>query len=947
MSDTQSSSTIKNKYTGIKAELKTLIEETTSSLSNTVNDKNILKDSFSKLTSFEIITWEDRLEVLSAYVKLCDLYATYLPQDEDVQSIADLRNKFAQTIQVLFGEDSLHLKVLVIVAEVTDQIKQQLNPDQVFDSAFDKLSNLELNENEVSATIVSKGIIQLLAIKIAIDWFKTLASTDKIEDPITNLFLGLVQHLNANGFDKKEILHVFDEVEQLNEKHAYDFKVYSETLIKIYGWSILYDPHSAPSLEKIEAKVFELITPYLQQKKNELSAKATSTGLSKSPDKILLDFKEIVARDGFSEYALNEAITAIKQLPQKTLEEIETLMLTMNALIDAAIPIAPQNVVDMLNILKTNFANMFNASDSEYSSLTVSEFKNACETIVKNHNKSIADGVAAEAAFIDSLMKLQFLAPRLPKENSTEKEDEEIIAIFLRSMLTIVKSLKELVPPERLELWAGLQPMFKILDEAPEIMHNSELENDILIQRLGEQTKRLIYSSAYIPVAPEGHSIPQVKQFNELLPALASRFGKLQIENDSEDKIEFDRLSEHLSDVGRLLGSAYTLDQLLQHQKMSFRRMAIELGQFERRYMLMLIKPIFPANEVTFNANAVFFSGSGEVSALVAEACNELQMIVSQRNITDNYVNARWQQLRESALAIFDYSNYNPAVADPSEQDNVNIPEQDEILAAAGPIANVAYENGWAYVFGKPLVIIMQRDQTLPFDVDIEPVVLQHDGNDASRILAAIQIALYSVSRATQNSCIPETINFLKVKYAGIKDKKISSMLNGLEDSLDATHVRLTISVMLEKMQNHNHMIILPAFPGAYPDEKSKLVFHITAFRKWSINTQEIAKAICTKRNLEYKIGYERLNPNILASIWKDICQSSFVIADLTNLNPNATLELAMAQAVGCPTLIISQHKELHKYFLPVQKMRTHFYDSTKSNQELSLLLENFFDGIE
>ena len=76
----------------------------------------------------------------------------------------------------------------------------------------------------------------------------------------------------------------------------------------------------------------------------------------------------------------------------------------------------------------------------------------------------------------------------------------------------------------------------------------------------------------------------------------------------NEDEREYKRLMTHLDDTLRLLSTAYSLKQILQHQKINFRRMALELGQFERRQFLMIAKPVFPANDVAFDANTVFYS---------------------------------------------------------------------------------------------------------------------------------------------------------------------------------------------------------------------------------------------------------------------------------------------------------------------------------------------------
>ncbi len=260
-------------------------------------------------------------------------------------------------------------------------------------------------------------------------------------------------------------------------------------------------------------------------------------------------------------------------------------------------------------------------------------------------------------------------------------------------------------------------------------------------------------------------------------------------------------------------------------------------------------------------------------------------------------------------------------------------------------MAIAAYENGWAYALGKPVVIITRKGRQIPFDIDIEPVVLEEDGNDEDRIIAGIQTALYGVNRKTKGSCLKETLEYARAVFQNVEDEKVQLLLNSITNTKDASTIKFTIETILDRIEEKNLMLITPAFPGGYPDQTLKKVFHVTGFREWSKALETELKRVCTAKGLVFTIGYDKINPEILAAIWKDISESSFIIADITNLNPNAVLELAMAQALGRPTLILTQNKEVQKYFPPVLKTRTHYYDPSTSLKELGSLLEDFFDG--
>jgi hypothetical protein len=46
---------------------------------------------------------------------------------------------------------------------------------------------------------------------------------------------------------------------------------------------------------------------------------------------------------------------------------------------------------------------------------------------------------------------------------------------------------------------------------------------------------------------------------------------------------------------------------------------------------------------------------------------------------------------------------------------------------------------------------------------------------------------------------------------------------------------------------------------------------------------------------------------NIMEDIWRRICECALVIADITDRNPNVTYELGLADALGRPSLLLSQ----------------------------------------
>jgi hypothetical protein len=438
-----------------------------------------------------------------------------------------------------------------------------------------------------------------------------------------------------------------------------------------------------------------------------------------------------------------------------------------------------------------------------------------------------------------------------------------------------------------------------------------------------------------------------LRQLFELMPTLSRRLElAASLTGADGDEAELDRLRKRFEDTLRLIRAKPTEADIVRHERGGLRRAAVELCQFERRRHLMVAYPALPTSAVTADANRIFFSGSDAVADLVGQACERIHMSGAETRDVGNRTDRRWQLLRGSGIAVLDYSHYDPVRADPNGP-IADPTEESHVLGAAGPLAMVAYETGWAYALGTPMVVVTRKGQPVPFDIDVEPVALEGDERDVERLVAGIQIALYGTQPGDPGDCLTETVEHVRERCGRRTDPLVHELLDGLPDTRDATRVRFVLASVLEQIEPDGALLILPSWPGAYPTESQRRLFHVTGFRDWAAVAQAEARSACDRASVEYGIGSARLNPDILKSIWLDICQASFVLADITNLNPNAVLELAIAQALGRPTLIVTQNSRPQTYLPAIEKTRTHRYDPVDGRAELASLLDRFLAGVE
>jgi hypothetical protein len=139
--------------------------------------------------------------------------------------------------------------------------------------------------------------------------------------------------------------------------------------------------------------------------------------------------------------------------------------------------------------------------------------------------------------------------------------------------------------------------------------------------------------------------------------------------------------------------------------------------------------------------------------------------------------------------------------------------------------------------------------------------------------------------------------------------------------------------------------ILFPVWPGNYPDLVKKRCFHVTAFGpSWANSTRRLIEDACGPE-IKYIRGDGVLAPDILRSIWDEICQATHVVVDLTGLNANVALELGMAHTLGRNVLLISQDQQVERYFRAIAKQRIHPYSlGIRSDaSDLQVTLQRFF----
>jgi len=109
-----------------------------------------------------------------------------------------------------------------------------------------------------------------------------------------------------------------------------------------------------------------------------------------------------------------------------------------------------------------------------------------------------------------------------------------------------------------------------------------------------------------------------------------------------------------------------------------------------------------------------------------------------------------------------------------------------------------------------------------------------------------------------------------------------------------------------------NKMIVEPIFKSRDTRIKEQTVFTLMPFtEKWSDRIwKKLIRPIIISEGLEPIRADDLFGRDIMEDIWSGILQSSFVIADITNRNPNVFYELGIAHTLGKDVILLTQSSE-------------------------------------
>lgn len=109
------------------------------------------------------------------------------------------------------------------------------------------------------------------------------------------------------------------------------------------------------------------------------------------------------------------------------------------------------------------------------------------------------------------------------------------------------------------------------------------------------------------------------------------------------------------------------------------------------------------------------------------------------------------------------------------------------------------------------------------------------------------------------------------------------------------------------ELEQNGTMMVRPKWAARYPTAE-KCCFVLMPFSQpWSKKVRKAIREAVAGRGLDFRIGDESTDRDIMQGVWRGICEARIVIADLSAGNPNVAYEVGMTDVVGKDIVLLAQ----------------------------------------
>jgi hypothetical protein len=514
--------------------------------------------------------------------------------------------------------------------------------------------------------------------------------------------------------------------------------------------------------------------------------------------------------------------------------------------------------------------------------------------------------------------------------------------------LTINQRLEPPVPPPASELSLQQPDLDSLKQMLEQQLRSGEVrgERAVSLQRILEELEGVLASANRGEIRPE--------QANYRIKLIYSNFAQLFADPGPKERIAGG--GSHLKEVDAYAGAmkAALIRELMESPppatEAALAAVVRDLGKFQQlvanadddtlaqlesdlvrpaaraRHELAMARhaliahPLWESDEYMLQVNAIAYSGAQDLQRQLEAALAARRLSVRNPKGLQNHGQSRWDELNCCHLAVFDLRGASQIASLASKT-----PKRARELAAA------AYELGLAFALGKPVVVVGDAGEAMPFDIDLASLALNGGPDDAARLQQAVDEAFYVPQHSDCDSSIAESVAFLDRLTDGHEKRKGFEGMGWLDPALarDPASFVACVDQLIRALPAPPWRLLRPRWLAAYPDQTQRRCFHVMPFApRWANEVRDVARAACKERGFVYRRGDEAEEGRIIRAIWDDLCRASIVLIDLTGANLNVMIELGIAHAIGRPVLAVQRSDTVDVRPRHIEKLRVLPYQS-------------------
>lgn len=377
--------------------------------------------------------------------------------------------------------------------------------------------------------------------------------------------------------------------------------------------------------------------------------------------------------------------------------------------------------------------------------------------------------------------------------------------------------------------------------------------------------------------------------------------GEAERETATNLMLEAGRISKRLSELGDDESGLRDLERL------RIRPLVHGIRRFALRRNVTVTEPFWGLSPAEVGTNSVFFVGSKKLRRKLEPLCadRDLDLVESAGGWGAGLL--RWDGIRTCFIAIFDLTS-----------------------DSATDWPSIYHALGTSLALGIYPMVVADSLTDLKFDIDLEPV-------SKASLADGLDRALFAIPRTETSDSLPLTVSKVMEKAKG-QDPTTMLTKKGLMagEKLDPLQIEKALSMLAWTNGGGKWGLVFPIWPSSYPDPNEAQCFHIMPFSEsWSNDAREAARRGCGD-NVRYRRGDETDDPNVIRSIWREICAASHIIVDLTGLNCNVCLELALCHALGRNILLVARDDgTIERLFPEISKLQIKKYETEERLTEL------------